>query len=130
MNGPYELLEVSVLLRDFVYQTHHTKDADTDRRGLFTLSKTSVVSLQALVASLQAPVDIVHPETYIPAATPPLQPAISLTPATTSRKIQSVATTKEKSRSIAPSGSNSCSPTNIFLLGYKGTNLFNCVGIP
>ena len=24
---------------------------------------------------------------------------------------------------------NSCSPINIFLLGYKGTNFFNCPGI-
>ena len=99
-----------VPLRDFVYPTHHTKDVDTDRRGLFTLSKTSTVSLQASIASLQAPAVVVHSEPSIPVATPPLQPAIPPTPATTSSKTQSAATKKAKSRSVVPPESNPTLP--------------------
>ena len=95
-----------VPLRDFVCPTHHTKGVDTDRRGLFTLSKTSTVSLQASIASLQAPAGTVHSEASIPVATPPLQPAISPTPSTTSRETQSVVMKKAKSRSVPPPDPN------------------------
>ena len=97
-----------VPLCDFVYRTHHTKDVDTDRRGLFTLSRTSTVSLQASIASLHAPAGVVHSEPSIPVATPPLQSVISPTPATTSKKTQSSTSKKAKSHS-APLESTSVS---------------------
>ena len=99
-----------VPLGDFEYRSHHTKAVDTDRRGLFTLSKTSTVSLQSSRASLQVPVGVVRSETSVPVVAPPPQSVISPTTATTSGKTRPVATKKAKSRSVATPDPNPTLP--------------------